>query len=526
MRQKSDLDSDHTQPGKVFADILNHIGTTAVGACFRGLAESGLGSFLDSGRWLRLSEERVRRLVSPGPLLIMLRVLNGLGYARLSPLKQVDYAFCLQESALPFIRCSTWQLGFQRALEAAIRFQDSRTVGSWLPGRQEKTIIHGKPAASPLYAGVMTELSLQITPRGNSDRPLGLQEDGTVKGLPPEEAGFCRHLLADPGWCDSKRDGLVLTDAGLMALQLAPQYYHTAAYLNLYTRFPSCLQGIFPHSLQEDNHLRRDIDIASSSRVFEQTCRQPVQAILQPLFDAPLPEQPDCIVDMGCGEGTLLAELYAMIASGTKRGRHLAEHPLTLIGADPSPVAREAARGRLERLGVHHHILDGDIADPGRLARQLRSRGIDPTLALHVNKSVLHNRRLQPSSAVRRQQEQSFSRNFFVWPDGSPAPARTVEDDLLRLLTDWRPLTRRHGLIIIEAHTVPYEAVHRPEFKNILACLDATHGLSAQYLLEADVFRDILARAGYRPKSLKNIGREVFGDPVLSMGHYVLSEPD
>ena len=60
-----------------------------------------------------------------------------------------------------------------------------------------------------------------------------------------------------------------------------------------------------------------------------------IDGIILEIFNRqPLADQPRFLLDVGCGNGTLLAHLYQCIVQQTERGKLLGQYPLTLIGVE------------------------------------------------------------------------------------------------------------------------------------------------------------------------------------------------
>ena len=360
-------------------------------------------------------------------------------------------------------------------------------------------------------------------------------------------------ILALAGWT---RDGRFTPD-GEIALTLARQYRYPMVYLPLLRSVPELIFGAAPSSsvAAEETHLDRDLDIRFSGEVFAALCRTPFLEIALPLFEAEPGAQPALVVDTGCGDGTLLETLYAAVRDRTARGRRLGEHPLLMVGADPSPVARRTASARLAAVGVPHLILDGDIADPDGLARELAAAGHDATDALHVCKSAIHDRAYtlptappgaahssasvhlsasahRPGSAhLSGAAHSSASAHLsgatpvtataFAHPDGEAIPATLMAANLAALFRDWRPLTRRHGWIVIEAHSTPAATVARLAGRTIATALDATHGYSCQYPVEPEVYAWAVGTAGFASRAHHEPGAATLGHTQLTIDHFV-----
>ena len=111
------------------------------------------------------------------------------------------------------------------------------------------------------------------------------------------------------------------------------------------------------------------------------------------LFDRPIHQQPRGICDMGSGDGTLLAHLYAVVQQRTARGGMLDEHPLTVVGADFNRIARRATKQTLHAAGIPvSHVIHGDINRPAQLASDLEALGLDVHDLLHIRSFLDHNR--------------------------------------------------------------------------------------------------------------------------------------
>lgn len=505
----------------IWHTILDHIGTTAAGSCIVGLDDNGVTEIFRSQGEIRFSDLAEQTHLMPGYLVVCLNVLADKGFCTIEPIGGGDFISRIEARLLNVLNTPEWCHRFTRALDAALIVQEGQVPCPLETGSDpEDDPFREMTPLSPIYASIMTELSL------NNHSTLLIKNPGTAipfkyLGLSHEYAVFIFNELARLGWCRVATDTVALTRAGTWALKLASQYYHTAGYLKLYHQIPCLLRQGKAWAFKTDGHLRRDIDIASSTKVFESTVKESLLDMALPVFNQPLQDQPDCIVDMGCGEGTLLATLYDFIRKQTMRGKQLSERPITIVGVDPSPIARKESRSRFEALGISYIVMDGDIADPGKLSVDLARHGLDPWKVLHISKSIFHNRRLSIISAKQLSAWKSQTRDSFSWRNGEMVPARLVEYDLWQVLNRWRPFIRKYGIIIIEAHTVSPLNVIYPEYTNILACLDATHGFSEQYLMGADVFQNVLQAAGFVAERLEYIGKSVFGQPVMSIGRYV-----
>jgi len=342
-------------------------------------------------------------------------------------------------------------------------------------------------------------------------------------------------ILALQGWVQLSDDRAEFTAAGRVAAALATQYRYPMIYLPLLRQVPDLIfgparaSGAAPHDAASpaETHLDRELDVRFSGDVFASVCRTPFLDTALPLFDAePIAAQPGLVVDMGCGDGTMLVMLYQAIVERTGRGRRIGEFPLLMVGADPSPVARQVAAARLSAAGVPHVIMDGDIADPAGFDRALAAVGLDARDALHVCKSAIHDRAyrppLEPSSS--EVSDPPASSCAFAQPDGSAIPAAAMARDLAAFFRGWHPLTRKHGWIVIEAHSVAAATAARLIGRTVATALDATHGYSCQYPVEPEVFAWAARTAGFRSRQHAEPAASALGHTILTVDHFVDAE--
>lgn len=328
-------------------------------------------------------------------------------------------------------------------------------------------------------------------------------------------------MLETQGWMRGEGAKVHATPAGKYSVACAKQYWYPMAYHNTLTQVPRLLFGdAAPVSRPggEESHIDRELDVRFSGKVFSATCQQPLIGMLLGTFSTPDDEdQPEAIVDTGCGDGSLLAWLYSEVVNRTSWGRRR----LTAIGIEPNPAARRIAAETLTEARVPHILLDGDITEAEEIARKLRALGYDAHNTLHVSKSVIHNRRYKSPS--KKADAMLRSSNVFTLPDGDPIQPGYLEQNLIEHFESWRPLTSRYGMVVIEAHTVRPETHSACLGRSIATVVDALHGYSNQYLVEPDVFRAAAQRAGYRSRSQVELGVRTTSHVTLTIDHFVLA---
>jgi hypothetical protein len=265
------------------------------------------------------------------------------------------------------------------------------------------------------------------------------------------------------------------------------------------------------------------VDIRYSGMVFNRTCRDAFFDIVLPIFDrTPLSAQPRYVVDMGCGDGSLLRELFYAIRERTARGQVLDGDPLIVVGVEYSPIARDTAARCLQAAGVPHIVVTGDISEPDEVARTLRQKGVDMIDALQVSKSVIHDRFFRcGTSGVMGDAPPPQSTAVFVAEDGALIGAREMAADLVTHFNRWRPWITRHGMAVIEAHTVDPCLSAAKVGQSLMTGLDASHGYSHQYLVEREFFSWAAEQAGFHAVASRDLATEMVGKPIISIDHFV-----
>ena len=349
-------------------------------------------------------------------------------------------------------------------------------------------------------------------------------------GLPGSAAELAFHFLDSQGWVTGEPAALTLTTAGKLACLLCVQTFYPLGYIPTYRRVPEMIfcgdvGALARDEAGNERHVDRELDIEFSGLVFEKTCKAPFFEIVLPLFDRePLSEQPVAVIDSGSGDGTLLRELFFAIRDKTRRGAALADYPLVMIGAEYNAEARLASERALSDAGVPHLCLFGDISDPGRLKADLAKKGIDAANALHVSKSVIHNRPYRPPrNKELPAQYAPMSTAVFVDPEGELISAHDLELNLVEHFIDWRQLAGRYGMVVIEAHTMDPGLVGQSFLRSMITSLNASHGFSHQYLVEVETFRNAAGLAGYQLLASRDIA-SAFPRPVLSINHFKPAE--
>lgn len=349
-------------------------------------------------------------------------------------------------------------------------------------------------------------------------------------GLPAVARDACVELLAEERWLARDGDLVHATPEGLAAARWMALYGYLVGYLGVLRQVPALLGGDAP-AAADPTAVKGDDDrtllLAGKAQVFARGgLREPLAELVCSVFDGePLAAQPRVLLDVSVGDGSVLAALHETIVRDTARGAALREHPLVLVGLAGSAVAHERAAERLAGLAVRCLLLQGGIEDPDAIARELENAGLDLRDALVIAKTCIHGRRLRGSSDVALPAASEPARpGVFITPGGALVAPRDVEDDLAAFFARWAPWLGRHGMIAADTHAVPPDVAAASWSVNVVTHVAATHGYSAQYLVESDVFRRAVRRGGFVSRSAHDLGTTLVGATTMTLDHLVVAD--
>jgi len=310
-----------------------------------------------------------------------------------------------------------------------------------------------------------------------------------------ERAG---ELMGTLGWLED--GGRSWTTSGEQARAFALNFGGVITYLPLFARLPEIYRGTLnvTHEPSEPEwHVLRELNLrisgAAHRRYFSES-----EPIFLELFDRePIEQQPTFIADMGCGDGSWLLHLHRAIAEKTLRGRHLDERSLTMVGIDPDPGAREMTRRKLGAAGVKALVIPGDVTDPDGLARDLAAHGLGVEDGLHIRAFIDHERSYRGDGGAGW--APGWASGVYLDAAGHPISGEDVERDLIAHLRRWRPYVRKHGLVVLEAHSVAPSVMSRHPGALHGISFDAHQAYSKQYTVDHASFLRCCQEAGLQP---------------------------
>ena len=363
-----------------------------------------------------------------GHLQVALRTLRALGWVTLSDAA----AYIAPPVTLAAASCEALESlceavysdapGMVARLAAQLRLADEGWVGFAVDGFA--------PAAlrTMLTGAVLAPLLMELHMHHMETAP-----DGGVRlsgldsaALEPLAASFRRRGMCVAELSDG---GLQLTESGRFVLQRCGAFGVALSYRPMLRQLETVLFGdvaeVFTHDGEgHEAHVDRTMNVIGSGFMHGKFFDDMMSVHVRHTFDElPLDQQPSIVADTGCGDGTLLLRLFKYVRNCTRRGKHLEERPLLMVGVDFNEASLVATAKTLGEHEVPFETMFGDIGDPGPIHEGLCSRfgarGKDDIL--HVRSFLDHDRPyLEPADAgISASALEGESDAAYVRPDGA-----------------------------------------------------------------------------------------------------------
>ncbi len=308
-------------------------------------------------------------------------------------------------------------------------------------------------------------------------------------------------LFVGKGWAQLEEGHFSLTNMGQFMVERALITGVTASYRPMLSKVGELLFGdpdvVFQRNTDgHERHLDRTLNVVASGFQHEKYFADIEETILAVFNRLPIEKQPKYVADMGCGDGHLLARVYETIRLKSARGKVLDQHPVRMIGVDYNTASLEVTSQTLAN--VPHRVLHGDIGNPAQLIADLKQQGIDPEAVLHIRSFLDHDRPFIPPE--NKEAAQTYAKlpldEVYVDSAGHSIAPHVMVQSLVEHLTRWAGIVNRHGMIILEVHSLPASIVSRflDESENLH--FDALQAFSSQHLVGASVFLMAAAEAG------------------------------
>jgi len=314
-----------------------------------------------------------------------------------------------------------------------------------------------------------------------------------------------KKLFVAKGWGEEKRNSVSVSPAGAYLIDRLMNAGTVMSYAPMLSKMDALLYGdsdsVFTRDEEtgHENHIERTLNVVASGFQHEKYFKDIEKTILS-IFDThDFLTQPNYIADMGCGDGSLLKKVYEIILEKSARGKVLKQFPLTLIGVDYNDKALVATAQTLE--GFPFITIHGDIGDPAQLEVDLKSKVTDVADILHVRSFLDHDRPfIAPLDDSASEDKKNIDWQVLsVGSGGGLVEPAVAIQSLVEHFSRWADLKSKHGMLVLEVHSVP--TIIAGEYMDECESLhfDAYHAFSRQHLVDAEHFSIAASEAGLFP---------------------------
>jgi SAM-dependent methyltransferase len=306
---------------------------------------------------------------------------------------------------------------------------------------------------------------------------------------------FFTHL----GWFKKNNGHYKFTNKGLFFARRSSAYGVTVSYIPTFRRVDELMFGnanILRSTSSDlaEIHVDREMNVWGSGGAHSAYFKK-IDNIIIEIFNKPIDKQPKGILDMGCGNGAFLIHLFEVIEQRTNRGPLLEDHPLFLVGVDFNKTALKVTRSNLVKADIWAKVIWGDIGDPKQLSDNIMDNyNIDLRDLLNVRTFLDHNRPWTNPIKIDKDRISNSSGAFASC--GQRLSNSIVEQNLKEHFEKWAPYIHKFGLLLIELHTIDSKTASDNIGKTAVTAYDATHGFSDQYIVELEVFLNVIKEIG------------------------------
>ncbi|NEO52096.1 MAG: methyltransferase [Okeania sp. SIO3B5] len=456
-------------------------------------SEAGVFDLLSQKKSLK-SEEIVEHLAAnSGHLMVALRLLESLSFLYRSQTQ----AYILTEQSqqhqiIPKALMSLYKYPFELYLKGEVEAE----ISSWINCSSRRWDTENSLLSDLLDGVLIIPLLLELKKQNLLDESKKIFN--TLTNSLKQELST---LFINLGWAEEKTEGLYLTDIGRFMSDRALNLGTTASYAPMLSQMKELLFGNPQRVFQRDKtenerHVNRILNVIASGFQHEKFFADTDKIIISIFNQQPIEEQPSYIVDMGCGDGTLLKRVYKIIKQFSARGKVLTEYPIIMVGVDYNQEALDVTDKNLAE--IPHQVIPGDIGAPEKLLEQLKAQGIDPEKVLHIRSFLDHDRPFIAPKNTEIAQARSLLdyKVVDVDPEGKLIPPHIAVQSLVEHLERWSSIITRHGLLLLEVHSLTPAVVKKYLDESESLHFDAYHAFSMQHLVEADVFLMAAAEVG------------------------------
>ncbi|MBV9495834.1 MAG: polyketide synthase dehydratase domain-containing protein, partial [Acidobacteria bacterium] len=470
---------------------------------FHALRERGGLALLESGP---LSAEQLARELSAnrGYLDVALRMLDCLEWIR--PAADGRYeatAELAHARAIPDAIMDLYRFPF----EAFVGGGETESIEPWLELSERRwnsehaflpDFLDGL-LILPLLLTLQTQKRLEVTERKRKGEE---QAVATLSlRVEPHVRRAVERLFLANGWGTRAGKTLQLSRAGRFIVERIFITAVVASYRPMFVRAEELLFGdasaVFARDAEgHETHVERTVNVLGSGFQHDKFFTELSDLIVRCFEGDDYEAQPKYIVDMGCGDGTLLRRLYEAVRDRTPRGKVLDAHPVIPVGVDYNEKALVATSRTLA--DIEHIAVHGDIGDPAALVETLRANGADDLhRVLHVRSFLDHDRPYRaPVDREAAAQRTAQGGNVYIDREGRLIPSGEMIQSTVEHLRRWADVVNEHGIAVLEVHCLPPQVTARFRDESESFHFDGYHALSRQFLLDAPTFLACAAEAG------------------------------
>ena len=241
-----------------------------------------------------------------------------------------------------------------------------------------------------------------------------------------------------------------------------------------------------------EQHVDRTLNIIASGYQHQKYFSDIEDLVIKIFDNNNLENQPRYIVDMGCGDGAFLKYFYQIVCLKTLRGKHIDKYPLILVGVDINAESLSVAGNNLK--DTQHLLLSGDISKPRDLLKYLQVNNINPSDCLHIRSFLDHE--LDFNEELINGYEFPKSINTYIGKHGEAVTSNKIKERYLQHFKSWSELAGKHGLIVLEVHSVASHIASKYLDECESPYFDLLQAFSGQKLLNASDFSKLAAQAG------------------------------
>ncbi|WP_424100296.1 methyltransferase [Moorena producens] len=456
-------------------------------------SEAGVFELLSQKKSLKLEEIVEHLAANSGHLMVAMRLLESLSFLYRSQAEEyILTEQSQQHQIIPKALMSLYKYPFELYLKGEVE----TGISNWINCSSRRWDTENSLLSDLLDGVLLIPLLLELKKQNLLDESKKIFN--TLTNSLKQELST---LFINLGWAEEKTEGLYLTDIGRFMRDRSLNLGTTASYAPMLLQMKELLFGnpqrVFQRNKTEkERHVNRTLNVVASGFQHEKFFADTDKIIISIFNQQPIEEQPSYIVDMGCGDGTLLKRIYKIIKQFSARGKVLTEYPIIMVGVDYNQEALDVTDKNL--VDIPHLVIPGDIGAPEKLLEQLKAQGIEPEKVLHIRSFLDHDRPFiaPKNTEIAQARSQLDYQVVDVDREGKLIPPHIAVQSLVEHLERWSSIITRHGLLLLEVHSLTPAVVKEYLDESESLHFDAYHAFSMQHLVEADVFLMAAAEVG------------------------------